>query len=98
MLLSATTFRLRTSRWARTGALISPLCAKLQPLKQRNTAFWFYLVNPNNPTSTIADSNEIFNWIKSQPKNTFFILDEAYAEFVNDPSFKSCNELVRQGL
>ena len=38
-----------------------------------------YLVNPNNPTSTIADSNEIFNWIKSQPKNTFFILDEAYA-------------------
>lgn len=50
-----------------------------------------YLVNPNNPTSTIADSNEIFNWIKSQPKNTFFILDEAYAEFVNDPSFKSCN-------
>ena len=57
-----------------------------------------YLVNPNNPTSTIADSNEIFNWIKSQPKNTFFILDEAYAEFVNDPSFKSCNELVRQGF
>ena len=53
-----------------------------------------YLVNPNNPTSTIADSNEIFNWIKSQPKNTFFILDEAYAEFVNDPSFKSCCELV----
>ena len=57
-----------------------------------------YLVNPNNPTSTIADSNEIFNWIKSQPKNTFFILDEAYAEFVNDSSFKSCNELVRQGF
>lgn len=57
-----------------------------------------YLVNPNNPTSTIADSNEIFNWIKSQPKNTFFILDEAYAEFVNDPSFKSCCELVRQGF
>ena len=57
-----------------------------------------YLVNPNNPTSTIADSNEIFNWIKSQPKNTFFILDEAYAEFVNDPSFKSCCELVRPGF
>ena len=30
--------------------------------------------------------------------NTFFILDEAYAEFVNDPSFKSCCELVRQGF
>lgn len=57
-----------------------------------------YLVNPNNPTSTITDTEGVFNWIKSQPKNTFFIIDEAYAEFVNDPSFRSCTELVRQGF
>ena len=57
-----------------------------------------YLVNPNNPTSTIASTDFIFKWIKSQPKNTFFILDEAYGEFVNDPSFKSCCELVREGF
>lgn len=56
-----------------------------------------YIVNPNNPTSTIADSKALFDWIKSKPKNTFFILDEAYGEFVNDPSFKSCAELVREG-
>lgn len=57
-----------------------------------------YLVNPNNPTSTITDTEGVFNWIKSQPKNTFFIIDEAYAEFVNDPAFRSCIELVRQGF
>ena len=56
-----------------------------------------YLVNPNNPTSTIADSNEIFNWIKSQPKNTFFILDEAYAEDSSTilPSSPATNSFVR---
>ncbi len=56
-----------------------------------------YFVNPNNPTSTIVDSKELFDWIKSKPKNTFFILDEAYAEFVNDPSFRSTAELVKEG-
>ncbi len=56
-----------------------------------------YFVNPNNPTSTIADSKALIDWIKSKPKNPFFILDEAYAEFVNDPAFQSCAELVREG-
>lgn len=56
-----------------------------------------YFVNPNNPTSTIADSNALFDWIKSKPKNTFFILDEAYAEYVTDPAFKSCTQLVKEG-
>ncbi len=57
-----------------------------------------YLVNPNNPTSTIADCGFMIKWIKSQPKNTFFVLDEAYGEFVNDPSFKSGVVLVKQGF
>lgn len=56
-----------------------------------------YIVNPNNPTSTIVGTKELFDWIKAKPKNTFFILDEAYAEFVNDPSFKSATELVKEG-
>ncbi len=56
-----------------------------------------YFVNPNNPTGTIADNKALFDWIKSKPKNTFFILDEAYGEFVNDPSYQSCAQLVRDG-
>ena len=56
-----------------------------------------YIVNPNNPTSTIVNTQALFDWIKTKPKNTFFILDEAYAEFVHDPSFKSAGELIKEG-
>ena len=57
-----------------------------------------YFVNPNNPTSTIADTNALFDWIRGKPANTVFILDEAYAEFVEDKSYRSAAELVREGL
>ena len=57
-----------------------------------------YFVNPNNPTSTIADTKSLFDWIRSRPANTVFLVDEAYAEFAADPSFRSTAELVKEGL
>ena len=56
-----------------------------------------YFVNPNNPTSTIADTGALFSWIREKPANTVFLLDEAYAEFVADKSFRSAAEIVREG-
>ena len=56
-----------------------------------------YLVNPNNPTSTVIGYKEVESWITSKPKNTLFIIDEAYAEFVNDPAFRSVDSLILQG-
>ncbi|QPT11311.1 aminotransferase class I/II-fold pyridoxal phosphate-dependent enzyme [Serratia rubidaea] len=56
-----------------------------------------YLVNPNNPTSTITPADLIEPWIASKPANTVFIVDEAYAEFVNDPRFRSVSPLLKQG-
>lgn len=56
-----------------------------------------YLVNPNNPTATITPADLIEPWIKSKPKDTLFLVDEAYAEFVNDPRFRSVDGLIREG-
>lgn len=56
-----------------------------------------YLVNPNNPTSTVFKANELESWITSAPKNMIFIVDEAYAEFVNDPDFHSVDSLISNG-
>lgn len=56
-----------------------------------------YFVNPNNPTSTIVSSKALNDWIKSKPANTFFVVDEAYAEFVEDKSFVSTKTLVDAG-
>ena len=57
-----------------------------------------YFVNPNNPTSTIVSSAELLDWIASRPARTVFVADEAYAEFVADPTFKSAKSLVDAGF
>lgn len=56
-----------------------------------------YLVNPNNPTGMITPADQLEPWIKSRPENTLFIVDEAYAEFVNDPRFRSASPLIGEG-
>ncbi|MGP9557494.1 pyridoxal phosphate-dependent aminotransferase [Psychrobacter sp. AOP7-A1-24] len=56
----------------------------------------FYLCNPNNPTSTITDTVKLKKWVESAPDNHYFLLDEAYSEYVTDPSFESGIEWVRQ--
>ncbi|QTF09055.1 aminotransferase class I/II-fold pyridoxal phosphate-dependent enzyme [Brenneria izadpanahii] len=56
-----------------------------------------YIVNPNNPTATITPADLIEPWIKSKPKDTLFLVDEAYAEFVNDDTFRSVAGLIREG-
>lgn len=57
-----------------------------------------YFVNPNNPTSTVTPASEIEPWIKSKPKNAVFIADEAYAEYVSDPEFRSLAHLIEEGF
>ncbi len=57
-----------------------------------------YFVNPNNPTSTVADSRVLNDWIRSKPADTFFVIDEAYGEFVDSPKFVSAKTLVDEGF
>ena len=58
----------------------------------------FYLCNPNNPTSMITPAKTLFPWIKSFSQNSYFLLDEAYADFVEDPAFETGMTLVKEGL
>lgn len=48
-----------------------------------------YLCNPNNPTGTLTSSAEIDAWIESAPENVFFLVDEAYFEYCEDPGYWS---------
>lgn len=56
-----------------------------------------YLCNPNNPTAMLTPSADLSNWVKSVKENVFFIIDEAYAEFVSTPTFASAITLVAEG-
>jgi len=45
--------------------------------------------NPNNPTGTIHPADEIEAFIDSVPESVLVVVDEAYHEFVTDPSYRS---------
>ncbi len=60
-----------------------------------------YFCNPNNPTATVTPKAELSGWIRAcaaEKAPVFFLVDEAYAEFVQDPAFESGYVLVREGL
>lgn len=57
----------------------------------------FYLCNPNNPTGTITAKNTLSQWINNAPKNHYFLLDEAYGEYVANPNFESGLTFTKQG-
>ncbi|MBG6027408.1 aminotransferase class I/II-fold pyridoxal phosphate-dependent enzyme [Proteus mirabilis] len=56
-----------------------------------------YLCNPNNPTAMLTPTAALTSWVKSAKENVFFIIDEAYAEFVSTPEFTSAIALVEAG-
>lgn len=56
-----------------------------------------YICNPNNPTAMITPASELNQWMTKASDKQFFIVDEAYAEFVEDPKFTSAIERVKQG-
>ncbi|WP_272521679.1 pyridoxal phosphate-dependent aminotransferase [Providencia sp. PROV202] len=56
-----------------------------------------YICNPNNPTAMITPQTPLDSWMKKISDKQFFIVDEAYAEFVDDPQFVSAIELVKAG-
>jgi histidinol-phosphate aminotransferase len=43
--------------------------------------------NPNNPTGTIRDAEDIEAFIETVPNSVLVIVDEAYHEFVTDPGY-----------
>ncbi|MFT5428516.1 MAG: histidinol-phosphate aminotransferase [Psychrobacter glaciei] len=57
-----------------------------------------YICNPNNPTGIITSTEKLKNWVSNAPDNHYFLLDQAYLEYVSDPSFESGIEWLKQGL
>lgn len=56
-----------------------------------------YLVNPNNPTSSLTPDEDI-RWLATHlPANTVLLVDEAYLEFVEPGKAESAIRYVREG-
>ena len=53
-----------------------------------------YVCNPNNPTGTLTPSAEVDAWIEAAPENVYFLVDEAYFEYCEDPGYWSCTKFI----
>jgi histidinol-phosphate aminotransferase len=56
-----------------------------------------FLVNPHNPTGTVAGAEELKAFVRKISADTLVIVDEAYLEFADDYSARSLVDLVRAG-
>ena len=52
-----------------------------------------FLANPNNPTGTYLDRNEMLELRKKLRNDILLVVDDAYCEFIEDPNFASGIEL-----
>ncbi|MBT5073798.1 MAG: aminotransferase class I/II-fold pyridoxal phosphate-dependent enzyme [Kordiimonadaceae bacterium] len=56
-----------------------------------------YICNPDNPIPTIIEENELKEFCLEMSKRAIVIIDEAYAEYCQNPDFGSMIDLVREG-
>jgi histidinol-phosphate aminotransferase len=70
----------------------TPLNSKMAPDVRRLAAEaekagggLIYIVNPNNPTSTITTSDDMAWLVANLPKNTNVLVDEAYIHYATSP-------------
>jgi len=56
-----------------------------------------YVVNPNNPTGTIVDSDRLRSFCEDVAPQIPVFVDEAYYELVEDAGYSSMTGLVRNG-
>jgi histidinol-phosphate aminotransferase len=54
-----------------------------------------FICNPNNPTGTVLRHEEVEAFLKKAPADSLIVLDEAYAEWVEDPAFPDAIALLR---
>lgn len=56
-----------------------------------------YFANPNNPTGTYVQAREVDRFLDRLPEDVLVVLDEAYAEYVDDPEYSHSIDYLRQG-
>ena len=56
-----------------------------------------FLCNPNNPTSTILEKQQLIDFVESASNKTIVFSDEAYYDFIEEPDYPSMVEMVKRG-
>lgn len=70
------------------------LPAMLARVTNRTKIIW--VCNPNNPTGTIVTKEEVEDFLAKVPQYIMVVLDEAYCEYIDDPSYPNGLELLKR--
>lgn len=65
--------------------------------RNTNAVKLVFVCNPNNPSSTLESPAEIRRFVSATQHRTPVLVDEAYHDFVEDPTHKSMTDLVLKG-
>lgn len=57
-----------------------------------------FLANPNNPTGTMIEAEELRRLRRELPQRVLLVIDAAYAEYVEDPAYSDGIDLVNESL
>ena len=68
----------------------------IESMSRKNVSAVF-IVNPNNPSGMILDSEVLRESVKRMSENTLVVVDEAYNEVTSDPEKNSMIDLVKGG-
>lgn len=52
------------------------------------------ITNPNNPTSTLVDHDELVDFVDSVPDGVTVFIDEAYIDYARDPDYRNAAYLA----
>lgn len=55
-----------------------------------------FIANPNNPTGTYVNQNEVFSFLENLPKSVLVVFDEAYFEYVDEKDFPRLIPLIQK--
>jgi len=70
------------------------LFSMLQRVNDKTKVVW--VCNPNNPTGTIVTGDEVEWFLSKVPSNVLVVLDEAYCEYIDDPSYPDGLKLLEK--
>ena len=51
-----------------------------------------FIANPNNPTGTWLKADELRAFVADVPEDTLVVVDQAYAEYLDNPDYANCVE------
>jgi histidinol-phosphate aminotransferase len=66
--------------------------AMAQAVTEKTRIVW--VCNPNNPTGTIVDHDALSDFLDQLPDHVLVVVDEAYYEYVTDPSYPDTLSLL----